>query len=564
MPGSRKQSGWEVALLVLILALTLGTRLGHARRGLPYLHHVDEPHTTVQALEMMQSGELNPGRFRYGSLFVYSMVAVDAVHYLWLCRSPDPLTGGRIEFEEIELQTDEAWRWEISHPSFYLWNRGFCALLGSLTVLLVYLVGRRVHPLAGLVGATTLAVTSVHVQSSAMVAPDVPAGFVVFLSVALCVAYMRSKRTGTLVWAFVTCGMALATKYNVAPLLLAPYLALLLAPGHGEATRRPSWLWWGGITITLGTFLLCQPYALLDLPTFLRDVGIEVAHYSLMGHGPHTIEAGLTHLGWILARLAESWTWPVLILALGGLLFATSWRERCVLLAYPACFVFLQAQTVVAFHRNLLSVYPFLAVGLGYAAHGLWRWCGTRKPAAGTAFAGVVAALLAWAGIARGLEAKEVATTPETRTQAAMAVARLAEEHGWKRIGVAENLRVHPIDLARIDAELVVDALPELRAQAKHLDAIVCPATYAWSDSSSWNREHRLDRHQKRVPTVEPIWSVDGAPMELAVISPDPAVRVFVPPYSAKQAESAAAEPTAAEPTPSELRESGPPEPADG
>jgi hypothetical protein len=159
------------------------------------LRHVDEPHTSAVTLQVMTIGDLNPHRFHYGSVNIYMIVAVDSGHYLWLSRSPDERTGEGLRFADVAPFATEGWRWETTHPSFYLWYRDLCALLGTLTVFLVYLLGKRTNATVGLVAPGTLACLSVHVTNSSMV---VPVAFFSSATVALSCAYAKSGRTLTL------------------------------------------------------------------------------------------------------------------------------------------------------------------------------------------------------------------------------------------------------------------------------------------------------------------------------------------------------------------------------
>jgi hypothetical protein len=527
----KKKSG-ELALLALILLGALAARLGHSHQGLPYLHHPDEPHTSVVALEMMKTGDLNPHRFNYGSLNIYMMLAVDAAHYIWLCRSPDEVTGKIVTLESVESQVIPNWRWETSHPSFYLWNRGLCALLGTLTCLLLYLIGRRTSPIVGLTSAAILAALSVHIENSAMVAPDIPVAFFVLLTVTLCSAYMESGRTVTLFWAFAATGLALATKYNVVPLVLVPYSVLAIS--RRKHAVRPHWLWWGGALTTMGTFLLCMPYALLDLPLFLTNVGFEVSHYSIMGHGPNTVGRGLPHFAWAIEQLSESLSIPGLALAAGGLMVALTNRKLLPLFIFPIVFLFMQTQMVVGFHRNLIVLYPFLALAIGLSAQQLVTWCASKRPSARPAILAFMVALLAGLLLTQLHEAREIFFSQETRTTAAKEVARLARERQWKKVGIARSLRIHPIDLAHIDAEVVVDTTAGLRTLEGQLDAIVCPTEFEPIGPEAGIQSRRIANLKKGIPPGEATWHIPGGPCLLSGISINPGVQIFAAPFSPK------------------------------
>lgn len=539
-------SRWgEFVLLALILILALGTRWGHAHKGLPYLHHVDEPHTSATALDIMKSGDLHPQRFQYGSVNVYMMLATDCLHYLYLRGHPDAPLGTVASLDSIEPATIRGYRWETSHPSFFLWNRGLCVLLGTLAVLLVYLIGRRESAIMGLVAAATLAAAPEHILNSAMVAPDIPVASFSLLAVALSVAYMRSAKTLTLVLAFVLAGVTVATKYNAAPVVIAPFLALAMGPRDGQA--RPSWLWWAGPLICGATFLACMPYILVDLPLFLTHVGRQVAHYSVNGHGPNTIVGGVPHMAWAVEQFASSFSWPGFVLACVGIVWSIrADRRRVVLFAFPLIYFAMQTQMVVAFPRNLLLLYPYLALGLGFALDRGWRWAGSRTPLWRRSAVALVVVPIAILHVREVRLASVVANSPETRTVAARELGRLARERGWKRIGISSRLRIHPLDRGGIEAELVIEDMPTLRAMADSLDAILSPMAYADSESGKLSSVLAVENLRDSIPTVDPLWRIEGVPIHVARIPINPGAQIFTPPYGPNHSRKKAKRPTKA------------------
>ena len=90
---------------------------------LPYLHIWDEPQLATNALRVMQTADFDPHFFHYGSLLLYVDVVIDSLHALTLLgaspRNPEALSA----VGEVVLNQDPGWHWQVSHPSFYYWNR---------------------------------------------------------------------------------------------------------------------------------------------------------------------------------------------------------------------------------------------------------------------------------------------------------------------------------------------------------------------------------------------------------------------------------------------------------
>ncbi len=141
IPGGDPLVARALALGVILVAGFV--RLLSCWEGLPYLHNWDEPQIAGTALHMMQTGDFNPGFFNYGSLPVYLCLFTDVLHYLFLMGCPETAPPFLTSLGDIRTAFDTGWHWTISHPSFYLWDRWVFALLGTATVGVAYLLGRR-------------------------------------------------------------------------------------------------------------------------------------------------------------------------------------------------------------------------------------------------------------------------------------------------------------------------------------------------------------------------------------------------------------------------------------
>lgn len=168
--------------------------------------------------------------------------------------------------DEWSLTTDVlngAGRIEFHHLAAV--GRALTALIDTGTVLLTYLLGRRLYgPVAGLLAAAFLTVTVLHIQLAHFFTSD---PYLTFFTIAALYAMVeahsaigRQRQVGLFVAAALV-GLAVGSKFT-AVLLLAP-LAWTVAAGG--AARRP---WTDGL-LALGiaglVFALTNPFALLDL-----------------------------------------------------------------------------------------------------------------------------------------------------------------------------------------------------------------------------------------------------------------------------------------------------------
>ncbi|HXI03076.1 MAG TPA: glycosyltransferase family 39 protein, partial [Candidatus Saccharimonadales bacterium] len=243
-PGDLPEPPLIRLLLWAILAVALLARGLQAGEGLPYIHSWDEPLVAGRALVMMKTGNLNPDAFVYGTLPTYMDLVTDVFHYLWLMSRPASHPPFLASLDDVKTGFDSGWLWYVSHPSFYLWDRWLAALMGTGTVLMVYLIGRRIAGRwAGLAGAALLAGTAFHVEESAIGTVDNPMTFFVALAAWAAVAFVQEGRAGLLLTSLVACGLAVSSKLTGAVSLLLPAAALALAGGKlPGARRRLAWL----------------------------------------------------------------------------------------------------------------------------------------------------------------------------------------------------------------------------------------------------------------------------------------------------------------------------------
>lgn len=230
-------------------------------------------------------------------------------------------------FRLIGLVSDQA--------SGYLGVRVLDALLGSLTVLLVFEFGRRAYgSLAGMMAAAALAVTFLHVRDSHFGTLDIP--LTLACTVGLYVAYrtMTARGVRPLLINGIVLGIAASLKYNGALLFFGIAAAQLLR----ARTEEAGWLRLTGrlaviAGIGVATLVVDSPFLLLDPQMTTHGIGYIFQHL-----GTATAPA----IGWVELSLA---LWyglgPVLVLmAIVGIAWAfrrtepADWIILSFLLAY--------------------------------------------------------------------------------------------------------------------------------------------------------------------------------------------------------------------------------------
>lgn len=341
-PPCPDRTSWCLALLLLV---ALCVRVWGLSHGLPDMSHGDEPEVVNHAVRF-GTGDLNPHRFQYGTLFQYLLFFLYTIWY----------AAGRLLgiFPSVAAFTAQF----IQDPTgFYLIARACSALLGTATVWLVYRIGRSIagSP-AGLWAAALLACCFQHVVHSHYCTVDVPLTFFFTLAVVAALRLLDTARVRDYLLAGLCCGLALGTKFDGALSGCALVTAhLLTRPGAGT-TRCAHHLKLlpAGAAVLAGHFLAC-PFCYLDAAAALREAGQLHAMHS--GGGFHLIDY-IRHL------LGEFWGVPLGAICLAGFV-----REIVVLRRKTVvlCLTIAAALTFKSMYRYveakyILYTFPLLAV----------------------------------------------------------------------------------------------------------------------------------------------------------------------------------------------------------
>ena len=345
---------WPVwAAAVAIVGLGAALRLWGYDAGAPFRMGVDEPVIVSTALRMMRTGDMNPHFFDYGGLTLYLHAAIGAVAFL----------TGAMQGRWSHL--DAIWEGDLLSA-----GRIVTALLGAFTIVLVFRVGLRWGTAVALIGALALAVLPAHVREAHFILTDTPLTHFVAWALLLSIRATERERVASVALAGVAVGLAAAVKYNGVVALLIPLLAAASLP---RGRRLPGI--WAATSAAAGTFLLCAPYTVLDLPAFLNGLAYLMQSYNQQ-------RPLLDSMSNYVAYLRNWFTWPgvlpawigygALSIAVAGLLSllarAATGRQRLValiLFSFPVVhFWFISTQTL-QYGRYLMPLAPMLCVGLG-------------------------------------------------------------------------------------------------------------------------------------------------------------------------------------------------------
>lgn len=351
-----RSHAWIMLSAILIVSTLL--RLRGLAFGLPALYDPDEPIFGLIALKLLGQGTLNPGWFGHpGTTTIYTLALI------YLSVLGVGLLTGRFE------SAGDFARAIYADPGVaVLPGRLFIVLCGLATILLAFVLARRLFGArAGLIAAALLAVSPVHVKYSQIIRTDMHETVFLLLGMLACTAIVHRGRLADHLWAGIWLGLAVATKWPAATIVVAIVGATVC-----RIVRNP--LGWRldvrDLAIVgaaaLATLIAASPFLVLDFATALANVTGEARtqHIGATGYG------FLGNIGWYLATpLQDAFGLVGLVGALIGLVVGSRRSTAFAVTLVPfviVSFIAISAQGIV-WERWIVPLLPFLAIALAGA-----------------------------------------------------------------------------------------------------------------------------------------------------------------------------------------------------
>jgi len=252
-----------VALVAMVIAIAFLLRFVAIGHGLPWVVGADEGFEIHRALELGR-GVADLERTAKGGFF-YLLFVEYGLYYGWL-----RITGAISSPEEFAAL--------FAHDitPFWMIARVTHALVGVLVVFCTFLLGRRAYgELAGLIGASIVALSTIHVTHSHFVGVDLPMTALALLTLTLLVDWSHPERTARPWLSGALLGGAAMTK------IPAVLLGAALAAAHWLRRRGSSSLHshpfdrklLTASLVAVGVFVLGNPGVLLNAHEFADTVG---------------------------------------------------------------------------------------------------------------------------------------------------------------------------------------------------------------------------------------------------------------------------------------------------
>lgn len=245
--------------------------------GLPLQLNVDEPSLISGVLSLKEN--LNPGRFDWPSLYFY----INAFFYgIFSIVKPILTVLFKIPDENF------------SPASFFIISRSLSAFLGSLNIIVIYLLTRKIFShRVGMIAAVLLTFLPVHVYESHLAKIDVAHTFFVSLAVYFIWNIYKYGNKRSYLMSGILIGLATSIKYNSFLLVISVAQAYLMRQSEvldGNSVKKYfsvkhiKYMLMAGL-ISIVVFYIGTPFALIDYKTFFSTERGEGAMWQFQNVG---------------------------------------------------------------------------------------------------------------------------------------------------------------------------------------------------------------------------------------------------------------------------------------
>lgn len=352
--------------LIVLLALTLriiGIFPGYSPT------HPDEPMSYSSATEMILHGDLNPRRFDYPSgvpllhLIFFNSFILPAIWLKIFFLHPEGIILSFLNLEFINQFSTEIFG--IGHTDALFWSRILTAIIGALSVYIVYLTGKKLFSkTVGIASAFFLAVNYRHVLSSHLALSDIPNSFFAILSFYACTLLWENNSRKRYIFAGLCVGLSFSMKYQIfalMPLLFVQLMWVLKKQNIKELFNKNFLL---SLLLIPLVFIILNPYLLLNLKTAIPVIQYVGVRY---GSGANKFNFHPVYYLFYFGVGIPSFLAIILGLVIG---LRKAFLKSLFILCYagPFLYIFLYYMLGGSFTRNFTTVMPFFSLFFGFFA----------------------------------------------------------------------------------------------------------------------------------------------------------------------------------------------------
>ena len=245
----------------------------------------------------------------------------------------------------------------IKQVPFYIIGRFLTALIGTATVIPVYIIVKKIRSEnAALLAALFMSCMYFHVMDSHYCTVDIPMTFMVILSYVYILKIVQNDEVKNYILAGIMIGLAMATKYN----------ALILLPCLVIASPRNIRNMILGVLCAVIVFSIFCSYYIWDYHHFAKDMGVLYSATTRIGKN-----VSLWYR--FSVNLYHGMGWPSELFGILGFLYLIFKEKKIgiILAAFPFLYFLMLIKGGQAYSRYVLPVAPFFAISAGLFSYDL-------------------------------------------------------------------------------------------------------------------------------------------------------------------------------------------------
>jgi len=333
-------------ILIIILGIAAGVRYWGIHFGFSF--RPDEE----QVVGIIDSA-FNPIFFNHPAFYKYIVLFFYKIYFLI----------GLI-FGKYKTIADFMVEYRVTPENFYFINRYVAAFLGTLTVLIVYRITKKLFDKrTAVISALFMGLAYLHVRDSHFGVTDTPLTFLVMLFTFFLIKVMRTKSLSSYIYCGILAGLAASTKYPgvlvIFPMLIIHFLNII------DSRQKLSKLILDKriiffILVCAFFYLLGNPHTLLSYGKFKEGL-LRCIRIFRFG------DRNVMDIGWfhhLKFSLFYGLGWPLFFTSLAGfiVIIKTNFRRALLLCSFPVVYYAVFGQGYNVFLRYALPLVPFFCI----------------------------------------------------------------------------------------------------------------------------------------------------------------------------------------------------------
>ncbi|MBI3195541.1 MAG: glycosyltransferase family 39 protein [Ignavibacteriae bacterium] len=344
----------DVIPISVILTFALSMRLWNIHWSLPEIYEEAYPFHIAWKFWNWEgnSFDFNPHFFNYPALTFYLQFIIQAAHYL----------VGNL-FGVYPNVTAYQQTYFTDPTSFILVGRLLSVVFDVGTIFLVYIIAKKyMNEITAFLAAVLLSVNPIHIKQSHVISVDSALTFFSVLSLFFIMKIYTEPKKKWYVLSGVAIGLAAASKYNGALLLLVFLIAHLLksTSQKNKILFLANYNLITGIVLSGVVFVLLNPFILTHFDEFYYSFSFEQFHVSAGHLGVDPNQNTVSY--YLLDVIPSSVGLPLALAVLFSIvqIFYMKKKENILLLLFPFIYLGVLVSWEMRAERYALPVLPFI------------------------------------------------------------------------------------------------------------------------------------------------------------------------------------------------------------